>query len=135
MTHQIPTSPLPAQPSLEHLRKEAKARRSQMRAQGVDVPLSNVQLLVARQYGFSSWRALRAALETGPAPSHAGARPLGHHRTVARRSAWDCVEMENNFFRTVAMALIVLGMSMTYQLASHDARPASKLFSARTLRG
>ena len=41
---------LPARPSLEHLRKQAKARR---RAKGIE--LSRAQFEIAREYGFGSW--------------------------------------------------------------------------------
>ncbi|MFC4014114.1 ankyrin repeat domain-containing protein [Nonomuraea purpurea] len=48
-------SDLPQRPSLEHLRKQAKARS---RAQGV--PLSRAQFELARSYGFASWPRLAA---------------------------------------------------------------------------
>jgi ankyrin repeat protein len=41
---------LPARPSLEHLRKQAKARR---RERGIE--LSRAQFEIAREYGFDSW--------------------------------------------------------------------------------
>jgi hypothetical protein len=44
---------LPQHPSLEHLRKQAKARRRERAVQ-----LSQAQHEVAREYGFGSWRKL-----------------------------------------------------------------------------
>jgi len=54
---------LPARPNLEHLRNEAKQRLKTMRAQDAAVRLADAQRLVAREYGFTSWRQLKAALD------------------------------------------------------------------------
>jgi hypothetical protein len=56
---------LPARASIVWLRKTAKQQLREWRAQGRDAKLADAQLAVARQYGFSSWRALKA--ELGPA--------------------------------------------------------------------
>jgi hypothetical protein len=61
-----------ARANLEHLKNEAKQRLKTMRAQspaarspGVhsEVRLSDAQLLVARSYGFASWRKLKVHVE------------------------------------------------------------------------
>jgi ankyrin repeat protein len=57
------TKRLPARPSLEHLKKEAKRRLAAMRQQGPDVALAAAQLAVARDYGFASWRRLKAHVD------------------------------------------------------------------------
>lgn len=67
------TSVLPARPNLEHLRREAKHLLAQVRATdpaaiarlnthapGLAVSLSTAQLVVAREYGFTSWAPLKA---------------------------------------------------------------------------
>lgn len=54
---------LPARANLEHLRNEAKQRLKELRARDADARLSDAQLLVARQYGFPSWRRLKAAVD------------------------------------------------------------------------
>lgn len=54
---------LPPQPSLAHLRKEAKRRLAARRARDPAVQLTEVQRDVARAYGFRSWRALKAEIE------------------------------------------------------------------------
>ena len=51
-------SVLPERPSLEHLRKQAKARR---RERGI--ALSQAQHELARQYGFTSWPKLVHAIQ------------------------------------------------------------------------
>jgi SAM-dependent methyltransferase len=66
------TSALPARPDLEHLRREAKQLLRQLRAAepaavarlaayapGLEPALSTAQLIVAREYGFSSWTQLK----------------------------------------------------------------------------
>ena len=57
------TRPLPPNPSLERLRKEAKHRLKLMRPACGDVTLSEAQFQLARSYGFSSWRSLKEAVE------------------------------------------------------------------------
>jgi SAM-dependent methyltransferase len=66
-------SALPARPDLEHLRREAKLLLSQLRdhepaafarltthAPGMNATLNTAQLVVAREYGFTSWAQLKA---------------------------------------------------------------------------
>ena len=56
------TTPLPAAPSLEHLRKQAEDRTAH--ASGPEpLRLSEAQLVVAREYGFPSWPRLKAYVE------------------------------------------------------------------------
>ena len=54
---------LPSQPSLEHLRKEAKARLARLRSRDPAAQLAEAQRAVALVYGFRSWRALKSAVE------------------------------------------------------------------------
>jgi ankyrin repeat protein len=54
---------LPAQPNLEHLKNEAKQRLKALRAQEPTAQLTEAQLAVARDYGFASWRALKAHVD------------------------------------------------------------------------
>ena len=54
---------LPARANLEHLRNEAKQRLKIMRSQAPEARLSEAQLLVARSYGFSSWRKLKSHID------------------------------------------------------------------------
>src|SRR5262245_43810338 len=57
------TKTLPAQPNLEHLKKEAKQRLKAMRRQAPQAKLAAAQLAVARDYGFASWRRLKAHVD------------------------------------------------------------------------
>ena len=57
-------SQLPEHPDLEWLRKEAKRRLAKLRAADPQAQLASAQLEVAREYGFSSWRALKAHVDS-----------------------------------------------------------------------
>ncbi len=65
--------PLPDRPSLEFLKKLAKNRLPEMRRADPSARLADAQLAVAREHGFTSWRALRAELDrrlATPEPDH-----------------------------------------------------------------
>jgi ankyrin repeat protein len=55
---------LPANPDLDWLKKVAKKRLVTLRAAKPDARLYEAQLAVARDYGFKSWRTLKAHVET-----------------------------------------------------------------------
>jgi ankyrin repeat protein len=50
---------LPETPNLEWLRKQAKRRLEELRQTDPEARLADAQFELARQYGFSSWRALK----------------------------------------------------------------------------
>ncbi|MFK7755262.1 MAG: ankyrin repeat domain-containing protein [Sedimentitalea sp.] len=72
---------LPARPSLENLKKQAKSLLKSVKSSETDalalvgpyfgdpsdISLQQAQLVVARNYGFSSWTRLKNHVETGPA--------------------------------------------------------------------
>ena len=55
---------LPDDASLEWLRKHAKQRLRELHTSRPDAKLADAQLLVAREYGFPSWRALKAHVDS-----------------------------------------------------------------------
>lgn len=55
---------LPARPDLDWLRKAAKERLAELRANDPAAKLHAAQLDIAREYGFSSWRSLKAHVDT-----------------------------------------------------------------------
>ena len=57
------TRTLPERPSLEHLKNEAKQRLKSLRQQNPQAKLAAVQLALAREYGFASWRQLKAHVD------------------------------------------------------------------------
>ena len=54
---------LPDSPNLEWLRKQAKRRLESIRADDPAATLAQAQFAIAREYGFTSWRALKAHLD------------------------------------------------------------------------
>jgi ankyrin repeat protein len=54
---------LPDRPSLEHLKNQAKQRLKQLRKEDEAAKLADAQRIVAREYGFSSWRAIKAHVD------------------------------------------------------------------------
>lgn len=60
---------LPERASLEYLKKLAKERLAALRATNPATKLADAQLAIAREYGFSSWRALKAELDRRRAPN------------------------------------------------------------------
>ena len=63
---------LPERASYEYLKKLAKERLTLMREKNPSAKLAEAQLAIARQYGFSSWRALKAEMDLRRAPNVAG---------------------------------------------------------------
>src|SRR5262245_13260522 len=57
------TSKLPGRASIEYLKKMAKERLRELKQSDPHVKLSAAQLAVAREHGFSSWRALKAEID------------------------------------------------------------------------
>jgi ankyrin repeat protein len=56
--------PLPDSPNLEWLRKQAKRRLAELRLEDPAAQLADAQFDLAKQYGFSSWRALKARVDS-----------------------------------------------------------------------
>ena len=57
------TSSLPDAPDLDWLRKQAKRRLAELRKATPATKLADAQFDLARQYGFPSWRALKAHVD------------------------------------------------------------------------
>jgi ankyrin repeat protein len=56
--------PLPDNPNLDWLRKQAKRRLDELRAENPSAQLADAQFELAKQYGFASWRALKAHIDS-----------------------------------------------------------------------
>jgi ankyrin repeat protein len=54
---------LPSQPHIDWLKKSAKERLAALRERDPEAKLHEAQLAVANEYGFSSWRALKAQVD------------------------------------------------------------------------
>jgi hypothetical protein len=68
---------LPARPSLDWLRKTAKQQLNALRKVDPDAQLAGAQLALARQYGFGSWRALKAEVDRRQALASSGNEAVG----------------------------------------------------------
>ena len=55
---------LPDKPSMEWLRKQAKRLLDQLQADNPAAQLTDAQFQLAKEYGFSSWRALKAHIDS-----------------------------------------------------------------------
>jgi len=55
---------LPESPNLDWLRKQAKRRLTELQKDNPGAQLADAQFDLARQYGFSSWRALKAHIDS-----------------------------------------------------------------------
>lgn len=67
MPEQTPESAsleLPDNPNQEWLRKQAKTRLAELRQANAGAKLAEAQFEIAKRYGFSSWRALKAHLDS-----------------------------------------------------------------------
>jgi len=62
------SSQLPSHPNLDWLRKSAKKRLTELRAADPTAKLADAQREIAREYGFPSWRKLKAAVTEAPPP-------------------------------------------------------------------
>jgi hypothetical protein len=60
---------LPAHPNLEHLKNQAKELLRERRQHHRRATLASAQHALAREYGFKSWRALKAHVESVPGPT------------------------------------------------------------------
>ena len=57
-------TPLPGNPDIRWLRRESKRRLAILRETDPEARLASAQFAVAKQYGFSSWRALKAHIDS-----------------------------------------------------------------------
>jgi hypothetical protein len=77
MTDKLGKRLLPLTPHPDHLRKEAKARLASLKGRMPSVKLTDVQLILAREYGFTNWGMLQAEV----------ARRSGHGRRLRQAVA------------------------------------------------
>lgn len=64
MAEQTAPQSLPESPNLDWLRKQAKRRLTELRKVNPDARLADAQFDLSRQYGFPSWRALKAHVDS-----------------------------------------------------------------------
>jgi hypothetical protein len=109
----VPKRILPPQPSLDHLRREAKRELAVLRSRSAAAQLSDAQLVTARAYGFSSWRAMKQEVDRRREtlgllpPAIMGDfiyyRP---NRPAGRALVQSSVDAEQTFFRVVTFPFL-----------------------------
>jgi hypothetical protein len=117
MTDTSGTRPLPPNPSLERLRKEAKQRLKVMRPACGDVTLSEAQFQLARSYGFSSWRSLKETVERRQGMVDQPRSNMAAFRTrpqAASRWIPDAGRAEEAFSPLSALSLLVLQLLVPF---------------------
>ena len=117
MTDTSGTRPLPPNPSLERLRKEAKQRLKVMRPACGDVTLSEAQFQLARSYGFSSWRSLKETVERRQGVVDQPRSDMAAFRTrpqAASRWIPDAGRAEEAFSPLSALSLLVLQLLVPF---------------------
>jgi len=82
---------LPARPSLDWLRKTAKQQLHELRKDSPDAKLATAQLALARQYGFRSWRALKAEADRLQALASSGEQSIAALLRAVGRGQIDTV--------------------------------------------
>ena len=119
---------LPANPNLDWLRKTAKQRLVELCASRPDARLHHAQLAVAHDYGFTSWRALKAHVDTiHPAPRD-------RHRVFEAARAGDVEAVRRAFASGFDPATPDLDGRTVYQIAKDRGHGAIELL-ARDLQG
>ena len=81
---------LPAKPNLDWLRKTAKERLAELRAANPNARLHQAQLAIAQDFGFRSWRALKAHIDGGNSTRQDRDRSFHHlywDQSIRQRSA------------------------------------------------
>jgi hypothetical protein len=68
---------LPSHPSLEHLKKQARARLRELHRTNPGAKLADAQHLMAKEYGFASWAKLKAYVEMIAQSGGSASRPAG----------------------------------------------------------
>jgi len=82
---------LPARPNLDWLRKTAKQQLHELRRDNPGAKLATAQLALARQYGFRSWRALRAEVDRLQALASSGEQAIAALLRAVGRGQIDTV--------------------------------------------
>jgi Glyoxalase superfamily protein len=106
---------LPAYPSLEHLKKQAKDLLPALQRENPDRKLADAQHAIARMYGFGNWAQLKAHVESLARPADAMAATAKPH---ALAGAWkanvaESTQHPDNPFRSAALEFAIDGDLVT----------------------
>jgi ankyrin repeat protein len=123
----MPTHELPERASLEYLKKAAKQRLAALRKKDPRAALAQAQLAIAREYGFASWRALKAEVDRRRAAIAAEffrACSAGDAATVAEFLKRDAsLARDHTTDGSTALHLAIRHPAVMRQLLDHGADP------------
>lgn len=101
---------LPPQPHIEHLRKEAKQRFVLLRQKSTGSRLADAQYWLARDYGFSNWRALKEEVLRRMGVVRMSPAPMSQRKHFASPRISADEEMEADFFFMRGAAVMGIGV-------------------------
>ena len=107
---------LPAYPSLEHLKKQAKDLLPALQRENPDRKLADAQHAIARMYGFGNWAQLKAHVESLARPADAMAATAAKPHALA--GVWNANVAEStrhpdNPFRSATLEFAIEGDLVT----------------------
>jgi ankyrin repeat protein len=117
---------LPANPNLDWLKKAAKQRLAELRANQPDARLHQAQLATANDYGFKSWRALKAHVD--------GINPGSRERVFAAARVGDVAAVRRAFASGFDPATRDIDGRTIHQIAKEQRHEAIELL-ARDVQG
>jgi len=120
------TQALPANPNLDWLKKTAKQRLGELRASHPDARLHQAQLQIARDYGFSSWRALKSHVDR--------MAPARQHQVFAAARAGDVEAVRSAFAAGFDPATPDIDGRTVFQIAKDQGHAAIEVL-ARDIQG
>lgn len=136
---------LPAHPHLDHLRSQAKELLATARAQFPDWQLADAQFALARDYGFSSWPAMRAHID---ALAHSTSTTPPREQPVSVAADPEGAPLEGTWianvsdsdrhpamtFRSATLTVTVRGaiVTMTQVVVSDDGAPSGSSLTFET---
>ena len=101
---------LPPTPHIEHLRKEAKQRFALLKLKASGTRLADAQYWLARDYGFSNWRALKEEVMRRMGMVRMAPAPARAHRRFQPAPISPDEELEANFFFMRGAAVMGIGV-------------------------
>jgi ankyrin repeat protein len=123
-------SSIPDRASLEFLKKRAKERLVELRQRNPSAKLADAQLAIAREYGFASWRALKAEIDRRRVPAVTAffaACQAGDTATLRELLASDPVLVhERNAGGGTGLHLAVAHLEAVKLLLDHGADPNAR---------
>jgi len=134
MTDKSGKRPLPLTPHPDHLRKEAKARLASLKGRMSSVRLTDVQLVLAREYGFANWGMLQTEVARrsgqGRRLRNAVATALAVRRIRGQGNEEAGGDFPISFFRAGLIAQVgfiivaLVGVAMVMTAGHHEGAPA-----------